>query len=80
MEETSRLRASQKAHRAHLTRIFGKIDNILQSDAIPNDRQTATLKTSLEQIETKKATVEELDTKISGTIQDPDALESEILD
>ena len=56
------------------------IDDILQSDAIPNERQTATLKMSLEQIETKKATVEELDTKISGTIQDPDALESEILD
>ena len=82
MEEISRLRASRKVHRAHLTRIFGKIDDILQSDAIPNEKQTAILKTSMEQIETKKATVEELDSRISysETIQDPDVLETEILD
>ena len=80
MEEISRLKASRKAHRAHLTRIFGKIDEILQSDAIPNEKQTATLRTSLEQIEAKKATVEELDSRIIERIQDPDGLESEILD
>ena len=80
MEEISRLKASRKAHRAHLTRIFGKIDEILQSDAIPNEKQTATLRTSLEQIEAKKATVEELDARIIERIQDPDGLESEILD
>ena len=80
MEEISRLRASRKAHRAHLTQIFGKIDDILQSNAIPNEKPTAILKTSMEQIETKKATVEELDSRISETIQDPDALETEILD
>ena len=80
MEEASRLRASRKAHRSHLTQIFGKIEEILQSDAIPNEKQTATLKTSLQQIEAKRATVEELDSRISDTIQDPEALESEILD
>ena len=80
MEEASRLRASRKAHRSHLTRIFGKIEEILQSDAIPNEKQTATLKTSLQQIGAKRATVEELDSRISDTIQDPEALESEILD
>lgn len=80
MEEASCLRASRKAHRSHLTQIFGKIEEILQSDAIPNKKQTATLKTSLQQIEAKRATVEELDSRISDTIQDPEALESEILD
>ena len=80
MEEISRLKASRKAHRAYLTRIFGKIDEILQSDAIPNEKQTATLRTSLEQIEAKKATVEELDSRIIERIHDPDGLESEILD
>ena len=70
MEEASHLRASRKAHCLHLTRIFGKIKEILQSDAIPNEKQTATLKTSLQQIEAKKATVKELDSRISDTIQD----------
>ena len=77
MEEASCLRASRKAHRSHLTRIFRKIEEILQSDAIPNEKQTATLKTSLQQIEAKRATVEELDPRIN---EDPEALESEILD
>ena len=80
MEEISRLKASQKAHRAHLTQIFGRIDDILQSNAIPDEKQTATLRTSLEQVEMKKATVEELDMRISEAIQDPEVLESEILD
>ena len=80
MEEASRLRASRKAHRSHLTRIFGKIEEILHSDAIPNEKQTATLKTSLQQIEAKRATVEELDSRISDTIQDPEALESDAED
>ena len=80
MEEISRLRASQKAHRAHVTRIFGKIEDILESDETPNEKQTANLTTCLEQIETKKNTIGELDTRISQAIEDPSALEDEILD
>ena len=80
MEEISRLRASRKAHRAHITRIFGKIEDILESDETPNEKQTANLTTCLEQIETKKNTIGELDTRISQAIEDPSALEDEILD
>ena len=78
--EVSHLRASRRAHRAHLTRIFGKIDAILESNDAPDERNTATLQTSLEQLEAKKCTIAELDTKIVATIEDPEALESEILD
>ena len=55
--EVSHLRASRRAHRAHLTRVFGKIASILESDEAPNERDAATLQTSLEQIEAKKATL-----------------------
>ena len=81
MEDTiSHLRASRKAYRAHLTRVFGKIAAILDSDEPPNKRETSTLQTSLEQVEAKKVTVAELDAKILATIKDPDALETEIMD
>ena len=78
--EVSNLRASRRAHRAHLTRIYGKIATILESDETPNERNTATLQTSLEQIEAKRTTILELDTSIRATIEDESALESEILD
>ena len=78
--EVSNLRASRRAHRAHLTRIYGKIASILESDGAPNERNTATLQTSLEQIEAKRTIILELDTAIRATIEDENALESEILD
>ena len=56
-----------------------EVEEILESDEIPNEKQTATLNTSLEQIEVKKGTIEELDAKIYEAIQDPDALEAKIL-
>ena len=79
MEDISHLKASRRAHRSHLTRIFGRVEEILESDEIPSEKQTITLNTSLEQIETKKGTVEELDAKIYEAIQDPVTLEAEIL-
>jgi len=78
--EVSHLRASRRAHRAHLTRVFGKISSVLDSDEAPNERETATLQMSLENIEAKTATIADLDAKIRATIEDPDTLESEILD
>ena len=62
--EVSHLRASRRAHRAHLTRVFGKIDAILESNDAPDERNTSTLQTSLEQLEAKKCTIAELDTKL----------------
>ncbi len=80
MEAVSNPRASRRAHRAHLTRVFGKITPILESDEAPNERNTATLQTALEQIEAKRTTISELDTEIRATIEDANALETEILD
>ena len=78
--EVSNPRASRRAHRAHLTRVFGKIAPILESDEAPNERNTATLQTELEQIEAKRTTISELDTEIRATIEDATTLETEILD
>ena len=80
IEEISRLRASRKAYRGHVTKVLKKIDDILQSEEPHNEKQIAILTTCLEQIETKKTTIGELDTRISQAIQDPSALEDEILD
>ena len=52
----------------------------MQSDAVPDEKQTAILKTPLEQIEPKKITVKDYDAKISEGIKDTDVLENEILD
>ena len=46
--EVSNPRALRRAHRAHLTRVSGKIAPILESDEAPNERNTATLQTELE--------------------------------
>jgi len=78
--EVSHLRVSRGTHHAHLTRVFGKISSMLDSNEAPNERETATLQMSLENIEAKTATIADLDTKIQATIEDPEALESEILD
>ena len=78
--EVSHLRASRRAHHAHLTQVFGKIAPILYSDDAPNERDTTTLLMLLEQIEAKRATLADMDTRIQATIEDADALETEILD
>ena len=78
--EVSNPRASRRAHRAHLTRVFGKVTPILESNEAPNERNTTTLQTALEQIEAKRTTISELDTKIRATIEDANVLETEILD
>ena len=67
--EVSHLRASRRAHHAHLTRVFGKISSVLESDKAPNERDTAIL-------QSKKLTVTELDTKIQEAITDADTLET----
>lgn len=72
--------ARHRAHRAHLTHIFGKIAEILDSDEAPNERDTVSLQTALDQIEAKKTTITELDTKILATIEDADTVETEILE
>jgi len=53
---------------------------MLDNDEVPNERETATLQMSLDNIEAKTATIADLDSKIWATIEDPEALESEILD
>ena len=79
--EVSHLRVSRRAHHAHITHVFGKITEILDSEEAPNERNTATLQMALEQIELKKATLLDLDTKILQTIEDDEeALETEILE
>jgi len=78
--EVTQLRASRRAHRAHITHVFGKIAEILDSEEAPNERNMAILQAALDQIELKKATLLNLDTRILETIEEEEALEAEILE
>lgn len=80
MDEPQRLKASRKAYRSHLTRLFKKVDDILEKDTPITDVQAATLTSSLEQLTQKKDIFQQLHTQLTETMQTPDDLENEILE
>ena len=45
MEETQRVKGSRAAYRAHVTRIFNKVDQILETENPLTDTQVAKLTT-----------------------------------
>ena len=63
---------SRKAHRAHLTRAYTKVKEIMES----NDAQLAILNTTLEKLQRKSLVLQDLDSKIADAIQTPEELES----
>ena len=48
MDEPQRLKASRKAYRSHLTRLFKKVDEILEKETPITDVQVVTLTSSME--------------------------------
>ena len=78
MEEQQHLVASRRAHRAHLTKITKKIIEL--QDGEIDDAHTATRRSCLEQLQRKRQILTELDNKIFGLIEDPDNLETDILE
>ena len=79
MEEAQRTQASRRGHRAHLTKLLKRTDDIMTNES-SSVMDTATLQITTEQLEKKKAILKELDAKIITLIEQPDELEREIID
>ena len=81
MEEAQGTQASRRGHRvrAHLTKLVKRIDEIMANEN-SNDMDMATLQSTAEQLEKKKAILQEIDTKIVAQIEVPEELEKEIVD
>ena len=78
MEGLTRLQASRRGYRAHITKTFGRITEITDSAEPTTPAQLILLRTALEQLQQKKVKLEEVDTRIADSIQDATALEEEI--
>ena len=78
MEGLTRLQASRRGYRAHITKTFGRITEITDSAEPTTPTQLISLRTALEQLQQKKVKLEEVDTRIADSIQDATALEEEI--
>ena len=79
MEEAQRTQASRRGHRAHLTKLLKRTDDIMTNES-SSEMDMATLQSTTEQLEKKKAILKELDAKIITLIEQPDELEKEIID
>ena len=79
MEKAQRTQASRRGHRAHLTKLLKKTDEIMTNES-SSEMDMATLQSITEQLEKKKAILKELDAKIITLIEQPDDLEQEIID
>ena len=79
MEEAQRTQASRRGHRAHLTKLLKKTNDIMTKES-SSEMDMATLQSTTEQLEKKKAILKELDAKIITSIEQPDELEQEIID
>ena len=78
MEDTSRLGSSQGGFRAHVTRTYARITEIIELITSVTPAQRITLATSLEILEEKKTVLKELDIKIIEATQGPGQLKEEI--
>ena len=79
MEELPRLQASRRAHKAHVTRLVNKINQILVKET-PEEMELVNLNTSIEQLTRKKNLIREMDQKIEAEITDTKDLENEIFE
>ena len=78
MEELQRKVASRRGHRAHLTKLNNKMEDIMASelDAV----QRATIAIHIKQLEQKRLKLSQFDTEIADLIENPEDLEQEILE
>ena len=81
MEEIARLQASRRGHKAHVTRVLKKANEVLNTETYTDRNMAlASLNTALEQLTKKKDIIGELDAKIAAEIKDPKELEAEIFE
>lgn len=76
-EELMKLLASRGAHKAHLTKLRQKIDDIAE-DKITNN-EIVLLKALVDQLKQKRQTPKELNDKIINLLETPKEFEVEIL-
>ena len=74
-EDLKHLRASRKAYRSHLTKLYQRTDKFLDSSKALDDSQIVALCTSLEKLSRKGGTLRELDVKIAKAIENPDEVD-----
>jgi len=80
MEETQHVKGSRAAYHAHVTWIFKKVDETLETTSPLTDTQVAKLTGNLDQLTQKKETLLKLNEQIASTMQTSDELEAEILE
>ena len=79
MEGLDKLKGSQKAYRAHLTRIWGKLEDL--SLTLPNTEDTITAATSyIKQIHIKCESIQQLDSRIQSVMTEASDIEKDVLD
>jgi len=78
-EGLEKLKGSRKAYRSHLTRIYGKLED-LDLTKPPNDDTTATVKSYIEQLQRKAESIQAIDGKIQSIMEDPSEIEGDVLD
>ena len=78
MEELTRLQASRKGYKSHVSRINNKIDELLSKEC--DKFSIASLTTAVEQLNRKKETLSQIDTRISELIESPEDLEGTIFE
>ena len=78
MEDLTRLNASRKAYKSHVTRLYNKIDDLCATKV--DDYTITTLTTAVEQLSTKKIKIAELDERIITLIKDPEDLTEAIIE
>ena len=77
MEGPQRSQVSHEGHRAHLTRTYKKLHEIIEKGVDLEESDIVTLASSLEQLERKRSTLAELDAKIAAG---PGELEAEVIE
>ena len=78
MEELRHLKAFRKGYRTHVMRTLGKVTAVTESTEPITADQIVTLKTWLDQVEQKRAVLEDLDSKIANAIEEEDELTGKI--
>ena len=79
MEAIDKLKGSRKAYRSHLTRIWGKLEEL--SLTLPATDETTTAVTSyIDQIQRKSESIQQLDSRIQSTIAEPSDIERDVLE
>ena len=78
MEQLTRYQASRKGLKSHVTRIYNKIDSLIEQEA--DDYSIPLLTKAMEQLQNKADKLNKIDEQITSLINDPQELEDYIVE